>query len=254
MRGYDMRRRVRRIGAGFLLALGSRAAIAQDGVVRGVVVDTAGAPVSGADVAIATIHRLTRSDSLGRFELPRMASGTYELSVRRLGFVPQSLDVVVSSAMSYAYRVVLEIQATELAGVSVSAADARLRLGIEDFYRRRARGGGGSYFTRDEILARHAKRTSDVLRTTPGVRLVRTRSGQGVRFVGGSSLRRECVPEVWLDGQLARGLEVDQVNVTDIEAMEVYSGPSTTPMQFSHAQSRDACGVIVIWTRIPGSG
>jgi hypothetical protein len=242
------------IGVGATLALAPHPAAAQNGAVRGTVVDSAGAPVRDADVSIVSVHRLTRSDSLGRFELARMNAGTYQLTVRRLGFVPQDVTVVVSDAMSYAYRVVLDVQPAELPGVAVSAEDARLRLGIEDFYRRRARGSGGKFFTRQDIADRHAKLTSDVLRTAPGIRLVRTRNGQGVRFIGGSSLRRECVPELWLDGQLARGLEADQVPVNDIEGIEVYNGPSTTPMQFSHAQSRDACGVIVIWTRIPGSG
>jgi hypothetical protein len=254
MCGDDIRRCALWIGVGARLAFAPLAAPAQQGVVRGTVVDLTGTPVRDADVSIVSIHRLTRSDSLGRFELTRLDAGTYELSVRRLGFVPQDVTVVVSDAISYAYRVVLDAQPAEVPGVSVSAENQRLRLGIEDFYRRRARGAGGSFFMRQDIADRHAKLTSDVLRTAPGIRLVRTRNGQAVRFVGGSSLHRECVPDLWLDGQLARGLEADQVPVNDIEGIEVYSGPSTTPMQFSHAQARDACGVIVIWTRIPGSG
>ena len=47
-------------------------------------------------------------------------------------------------------------------------------------------------------------------------------------------------------------MELDNIPVNDIEGMEVYSGPSETPMQFSHHASRMDCGAIVIWTRIPG--
>jgi hypothetical protein len=48
--------------------------------------------------------------------------------------------------------------------VTVSAAERHRRQRIEDFYWRRAR-GIGTYFTRDEILARRASVPSDVLRT-----------------------------------------------------------------------------------------
>ena len=58
---------------------------------------------------------------------------------------------------------------------------------------------------------------------------------------------------IWLDGQEVRDMELDNIPVNDIEGMEIYSGPSTTPMQFSHGWSRTDCGAIVIWTRIPGS-
>jgi len=39
---------------------------------------------------------------------------------------------------------------------------------------------------------------------------------------------------------------------SDIEALEFYSGPATTPPQFTNRAFSHTCGVIVIWTRLPG--
>lgn len=230
-----------------LLLFAAAPAFGQDGTVRGRILDSAGVAIPDADVAIVSAHQLTRSDAQGRFTFSKLARGQYEVSVRHLGFQPTTVKAVVGD-LSYSYDIVMLAQAATIAGVDVTA-DTRLRLGIEDFYRRRARGMGGAFFVRAEILARNAHRTTDVLRNTAGLRVV----GRGVRFTGSGSAPRGCIPTLWLDGQPVDGMEVDNIAVTDIEGIEVYSGPSETPMQFSHRVSHLDCGTIVIWTRIPGS-
>jgi hypothetical protein len=238
---------------GSLVAGRAGTVYAQAGTVVGTVTDSAGKPIAEADVAIVALHQLTRTDADGRFSFARIPRGTHELSVRRLGYRPEQVKVVVGD-LAYSYSVTLVPQPLMLGGVRVDAAEERLRLGIEDFYRRRAKGLGGTFYTRSEILARNARLTTDVIRNAPGIRIVRTRGIAGVRFSGSSSSssRRECGPVIWLDGQEVQGMEVDQIPIHDVEGIEVYSGPSTIPMQFSPKQSRDACGAIVIWTRIPG--
>ncbi len=233
---------------GFLGALGS-ALSAQEGTVRGTVADSLGKPIADADVAILRFHQLTRTDRDGRFTLTKLPRGEHELVVRHIGFSPESIMVAVND-LAYNYEVTLRADATLIEGVTVSAGEMRLRLGIEDFYRRRVRGSGGAFYTRDDILARNARRTSDVIRSTAGIRFVRTRNGSGIRFVG--SDRRECIPVIFIDGQETHGMEIDDISVNDVEGIELYNGPSTTPMIFSSRSSKDACGTIVVWTRIPG--
>ncbi len=222
---------------------------AQEGTVRGTVVDSAGKPIADADVAILRLHQLTRTDREGRFIFGKLPRGEHELVVRHIGFSPESLKVAVND-LAYSYEVTLRSDAAAIEGVTVSASEMRLRLGIEDFYRRRVRGNGGTFYTRDDILARNARRTSDVIRSTAGIRFIRTRNGSGIRFVG--SDRRECIPVIFLDGQETHGMEIDDISVSDVEGIELYNGPSTTPMIFSARSSKDACGTIVVWTRIPG--
>ncbi|HEY4139056.1 MAG TPA: carboxypeptidase regulatory-like domain-containing protein [Casimicrobiaceae bacterium] len=222
--------------------------LAQDGVVRGRVTDSAGVAIQDADVSIIEVHALTRTNAQGQFTLSKVPPGEHEVSVRRLGYRPTMIKAIVGD-MAYSYDIVMPVQAAVLNGVDVSAEDMRLRLGIEDFYRRRARGAGGLFFTRAEIAQRGARRTTDILNNSAGLSVVNGRGGSGLRFTG----KRQCTPSIWLDGQEVRNMEVDNIPVTDIEGMEIYSGPSTTPMQFSHETSRTDCGAVVIWTRIPGT-
>ena len=79
---------------------------AQDGIVRGRVLDSAGVAIPDADVAIVAAHLLTRSDAQGRFTFSKLAPGQYEVSVRRLGFQPTSVKAVVG-ALTYSYDIVM---------------------------------------------------------------------------------------------------------------------------------------------------
>jgi len=90
----------------------------------------------------------------------------------------------------------------------------------------------------------------------PSVRLVRTAMGLGVRFQGSMNTRGRggalCVPMMWIDGQKAPGMEVDDLRTGDIEGIELYRGPSVTPPQFSTGGGVVQCGTIVVWTRHRG--
>lgn len=246
------RRQIALAGA-LLLSVGSFAEAQRAGWVRGYVRDSAGAPVPQADVAVVAVHQLTRAADDGYFALRNIPAGDVVLSVRRLGYTPQSIAVTVPPGGLDSVIVVMVVQPTILDAVEVSESDMRRRQAIEGFYRRRAR-GIGSYVTREEIEARHAMRVSDAMMHLPGVRFVRLNGGNGVRFVSSAIQRRDCKPQIWVDGNRAEGLELDDLTVVDIEGIEIYQGPATTPMEFSQvAGAAMSCGVIVIWTKVPGT-
>ncbi|HEX3866960.1 MAG TPA: hypothetical protein VHV78_09415, partial [Gemmatimonadaceae bacterium] len=134
---------------------------------------------------------------------------------------------------------------------AMDVSEKRHRLGIEEFYERRAR-GVGTFFTRDDLLNRHAETPSDMLRSTAGIRFVHTTSGDAVRFTSPSGART-CTPIIWLDGQIAPRMELDDIPVNDIEGMELYQSISTTPGQFWRGNTTP-CGTIIVWTRTPGAG
>lgn len=48
-------------------------------------------------------------------------------------------------------------------------------------------------------------------------------------------------------------MAVAEPDASDIEGVELYNGPFTTPMQFSQYSSSSTCGTIVIWTGVPGT-
>jgi hypothetical protein len=232
-----------------MLALGSVDAAAQEkGAIRGVVTDSGGAPIASADVGIRSERTLTRTDESGHFRFDGLRPGALELSVRRLGYNPRTIRVDVTGVELDSVLVVMKQSAAVIAGVSIT--DQRRREGIEDFYRRRVL-GLGTYVSREEIDGRQSGSATDMLRTMPGLRFVN--GTRGVRFNSSSIIRRDCMPMIWIDGQRAPGLEVGDVTLTDIEGIELYPGPSTTPMQFSvGSSSHSTCGTIVIWSRQPG--
>ncbi|MGH7679882.1 MAG: carboxypeptidase regulatory-like domain-containing protein [Gemmatimonadaceae bacterium] len=218
---------------------------------KGVVTDSAGAPVRDADVGIASLRRLVRTDELGRFGFDKLPPGQLEVSVRRLGFEPWRARVAITGAGTDSLPIKLKSAAAMLAAIDVSSTELRLRQNIEDFYRRTIQ-GTGQYITRDQIEARWGGVPSDMLRNTAGVRLMRSASGgYSPRFPQTSLTRGDCPPMIWVDGQKAPGLEIDAIPLNDVEGIEVYSGPSTTPMQFTGGRSMTTCGTIVVWSRPP---
>ncbi len=233
-----------------LLTLGTSLALAQNAALRGIVRDSAGTPIQDADVGIAAQRALTRTNAEGRFWLTRLRQGEAEVSIRRLGYEPRTIRVALRGQVD-TVEVQLEARAAELGLVDVSASETRQRSGIEGFHRRRVL-GLGTYIAREEIDARNTMSVSDMLRNVPGIRFIKVRgSSRGVRFPQTSIRRGDCMPMIWIDGQAAPGMEVDDVIVPDIEGVELYGGPSTTPMQFSQSRSDNTCGTIVIWSRPP---
>lgn len=81
---------------------------AQTGAINGVVNDSAGHPISGADVAITLLDRHGVSDSAGHFQLAGLRPGRYDLQVRRLGFAPTALLVDVAAGRATEVRVALQ--------------------------------------------------------------------------------------------------------------------------------------------------
>jgi hypothetical protein len=216
----------------------------------GIVRDSAGAPIHQADVGIVALHKLTRTDEDGMFRIDAVPVGVVSVSIRKLGFEPQTITHTVSARGTDSLSVTMSVKIAALPGVQVSEREMRRMLWIEDFYRRLTR-GIGTYVTRDEIEARRASRVSDALRDTPGIRFVRVRGGTGIRFMSAPTHRRDCKPMIWIDGQRAPDMEVDDLPVNEIEGIELYHGPSTTPMQFSQG-AMTTCGTIVVWSRVPG--
>jgi hypothetical protein len=217
----------------------------------GTIRDADGAPIAGADIGIPAARLLIQSDSGGRFVLRGVPVGSTHLTARRLGYSPLSHDVLIGSA-SDSITLVMTTQPLLLATVQVSEREMRRQIAIEEFYRRRIRATGGVFITRDDIDDRHASRLSDVLRGVPGIAFVRSRGGNGIRLVTSSVNRRDCVPQYWVDGVRMSNVEIDDFSARDVEGMEVYHGPATTPMRFSQG-GVTSCGTVVIWTRVPGA-
>lgn len=219
-----------------------RAGASLSGAVR----DQTGAPIAFAQVTVAAVQG--EADSAGHFSLTGLTPGSTHVVVRRLGFTPRRIAVTLSEGRADSLDVILTSFPIALAGVTTEAAGFGR---MADFERHRSH-GHGIYLDRAELEKRRTPNLSDVLRRLPGVRIGTDRNGRTMLRMGRSSNGRDCPPDFWIDGIRAQHLGVDDVPVSDIEALEVYRGPSGLPPEFNARFANAQCGAVIIWTRVPG--
>jgi hypothetical protein len=230
------------------LASSGRAQSVRAGLV-GTVRDTGGAPVSMARLSTSGV--LSVSDSAGRFMLAGLSPGNVKLLVRRLGFEPLDIGLQLVAGRRDSLNVVLMLLPQDLPGVT-TRADAMAEIQLASFYRHR-HAGIGHFLDRKEIEAKRVQRLSDIMRRIPGMRLTPDRiGGRSTLRSSRSSGGRDCPPDMWIDGVRAPGLNIDDVPLGDVEALEVYGGPAGLPPEMNSRLGNPACGVVVIWTRLPG--
>jgi hypothetical protein len=215
----------------------------------GIVKDPAGVGIEGATIEIR--GAAVGTNAKGAFQLWTADIDTVTISVRRLGYLPISAQIAARGGQWDTVVVEMERTSQRLSAVTVTGGPTRRALGLRDFEARRAT-RSGIFVTRDEIAARNTTRLTEVLQNKRGIKVVRLRSGiSGIRFASYSA-RPTCSPNVWVDGQWARDLEVDEIPATDVEAIEVYETMASIPFEFTPLAGAIPCGTIVIWTRIPG--
>lgn len=245
---------VRRFVPVLLLSAAAWSASAQSvGAISGTVKDSAGTPIPGVEVVLLQLKGFARSDSLGVFRFTSVPTGNRQLHFRRLGFAPKSIDAKVAEGQDLALSVVLEASATEIEGMTVEELTHRRQM-LSDFYDRSAR-GFGHFVTREQIEKRNPMNLSDMMRMIPGARLVPIRgtSYSALRFNRAQMGNRDCPPQYWVDGVKAWNLNIDDIVPQDVEGIEIYSGASTVPPQYNTKEGTTICGVVLIWTRIPGT-
>lgn len=215
----------------------------RNAVLTGRVTQASGAAVAGAQVAVAGTASLTRTDSLGRYRLEGLPSGTLEVVARRIGFAavtqaamlnqrePRRLDFVVSEARL--------LSAVKVVGKMDSGLD---KVGFNE----RKLHGFGHFQTPDEIERRHAFVLTDLLQVVPGLKISNGNGGRTIQ----SSRPGGCVNFFVNDARFdsyAPGDIDGQFNTDIVGAIETYSSALETPAQFQ--VNGRACATVVMWTK-----
>jgi hypothetical protein len=245
-----------------------------------------GHAVAGATVRFGALAAVT-TDAQGRFRLRGVAPGDYEVTVAHASLGSRSVRLAVPANAGD-----VELRASGGGGslaasvqrvvqlAAIQAQGRRAGLDIAGFYERQHRGIG--HFLTERELARPGSRLSNVLRTVPGVRVVRYSPRQGGRVGGGggsrsamdlaeeyrvASLRgyttgvgtqnestlQYCYMDVYVDGVQVqfsdpeRSQNIDAFALSDLEGVEVYGGPSETPPEYRGRWT--GCGVVLIWSK-----
>lgn len=234
------------IGGGWCVALPLGAQVSSASMV-GVVRDTAGVPIANAELAVDSIR--ARTDSLGRYYLAFPSRDSVTVTVRRVGYERLTFTVATTFAARNSIEVRMRALAQVLPAVEVEEAELRSRTVMEGFDRRRAQ-GHGVYVTRERIESMGGQQLSNILRGERGVTIVRARNGRSVLRFSQWRSRPNCEPQIWVDGRLVKYLEIDDIPAADVEGVELYDGPSSTPGEFIRGPMVN-CGTVVIWSRVP---
>lgn len=233
---------------------------------RGRVTQGNGKPVAGARLRVSESGRESATNAEGYFALDSLPAGTHLLEVRALGMLPVVTSVDLGAHTSERMDLVMESRGTFLDTVRVIGNRVREDPRYLDFLERK-KGGFGYFMDEDQIERQQPFFVTDLLRMTPGVRLVQSGFGRPrIRMRSlGSQAQPLCEPAVFVDGMLMTTLrpfetppasgsnpdprsnfDIEQfVNVEAVRSIEVYVRNTQIPPQF---QVSNGCGSIVITT------
>jgi hypothetical protein len=209
--------------------------------------DSLGRSIAGAELTVegTTVRGVTNERGEARFAAVR--GGPATVRVRRLGYQPVALDVMVDQRVPSTSVVTLAALPQRLSPIVVKGG-SNYTGRMAGFYQRRDL-GIGHFVSRERLERDNPSHLSDVFRRLPGVQVTSTRFiRNAIRFRGNG---RQCWPLVWLDGAPLPTAEfdLDFLSPGSIEGIEIYSGISQIPPQFMGSRGLGSCGVIVVWSR-----
>jgi hypothetical protein len=216
--------------------------------IAGVADAETGQPLEGAEVILASAHRLGRANALGEATIRDVPRGPQRVRVRRLGYAPAEVDVaIVGDTSGAVFR--LQKSAVQLGAVNVTA-DAYVPARMKDVEARKRQGIGR--FLGDEELARDRDRDFQVAMTArfPGLKTITDSEGHRVLASSRDHLTlggvAPCPIAVYLDDILLEGADLDMIRTWDLAAVEWYTGQQVPVRYRTHAYG---CGVMLLWSK-----
>lgn len=247
VRNPELMRRTRRAIAGTVVAIAVLPSlIVAQGTINGTVVDSTGAPVTGAQITLDSSSVRAVTNDSGAFVLLDVPRGKLHVRVRRLGFRPESTAVNVETGIVANVALRLAPLPVRMATVEVLRRPEAYDSRLAGFNARRQR-KVGHFVTRDQLDGMSSARFVDAVRNIPGLQLRSLRGGGTTAFLRGS----QCPALVFIDGFPADAgtMDLDMIDLSGVEGIEVYSGSATIPPEFMAARETQGCGVIAIWSR-----
>jgi hypothetical protein len=218
-------------------------------ILSGVVRNDQGEPLAGAQLMVWGSGGTTTTRDDGRFTIADLPAGTQTVEARYVGYAPARRTVNLVSGHTVATTITMSERADVLDEVTVYGAARQLQNHLAAFNQRRKL-GFGRFITREDIEKQKPLRFTDLLRSTPGLRLVAT-GGLNYAIVAshGTMSGGACRPLIFIDGvALANSDGLDMmVEPQEVAAVEIYNGVGETPPQF-RGGLRGECGSIAIWT------
>jgi TonB-linked SusC/RagA family outer membrane protein len=209
------------------------------GNIQGIVRSPAGAPIERATVSLVGTRAgaLTRPD--GRYSITGVAPGTYTVRATRLGYAARDQQVVVSAGATAEANFELRTAAIALEQVVVIGYGTQSRRDVT---------GSVASVSSNDIATMPVPRVDEAIAgLVSGVQVQTTNAQPGsqlrIRVRGGNSLQGSNEPLVVVDGVI--GADLNQINPSDIESVDVLKDASATAIYGARA----ANGVVLVTTQ-----
>lgn len=209
-----------------------------------------GSPIVSAFVELQRSGANAVTDSAGRFRIPSTSPGLDIVRVSLIGFAESAAPVQLRTGHTTSVTFHLDPEVLRMDDIEITVKSG-WRLARNGFWHRERR-GLGIYFTPEEIEETRASRPSDLLRSLAGIYVAPSQAGISYVAFRRTPRNSGCRPAVFVDGQEALHMAVDEIAMGDVLAMEVYRGTSDLPAQFHRTVGRE-CGAIIVWTRLRDS-
>jgi hypothetical protein len=243
----------------------------------GVVRDTTGAPIAGVEVSVQGISRTATTDRDGTFQIGGIPAGTSTVTVRRLGYAPQTTIMRFVDGENRMPDVVLTALPRELDTVTTREQELWRQYPLLREFEDRRKLGLGQFVTRQQLEMQRGGFMTPIFSQMRGVMLVRSTTVSSNAWVAttrtpstfctvledrqpGERITpmndancQYCFPTLFLDrtrlNKLGEAANIGRYHPDMLQAIEVYIGASETPVEYMDSQS--GCGVIVLHTRVP---
>lgn len=211
------------------------------GALVGKVRGESGAPIAGAEVRVSGMRTRVQTDSAGHFQLPGVSASLVTLGVRRIGFQPVAEMLRVRGGDTV--EVVLSALPRELEPVYAQReADQTWERALRRYGILLEGARFGAVITARDIREREPPWLTDMMAGTAGFSVIG--NGTGAEVLG----RGRCRPNVYIDGMLAMGFNVNNMQPNAVQLMVLYRNFSTLPSALQLPTADRRCGAIVIYT------
>jgi hypothetical protein len=238
---------VRRLAASLLATVTPLCLLAQAPArVSGFVQDSTGKIIADAGVMLLPGQRHARTDASGGFRFDSLAPGTYRLTIRRLGFLPQQLPLILGAGMDTILTLTMS-QRPRLLDTVVVTANGCSRIYFDGFLCRRST-ERGVFLTEADILEKNPQYVADLFLGMKGFhvepvmtpygpsRAVRTTESRclttlvdGRRAVMSGELGASSA----MDGASGRSYaDMEQVGPRELIGVEIYPPGYLTPEEY----------------------
>ena len=226
-------------------------AIAQEGVLRGVVTDTTGRPLAGVEVLSVNGKRSTRTDREGRFALARLPFGQQLIMARYPGYQPadRAINMLDANVPELTFRLRRIVQLIDT--VRIVSHDGCAAYDFAGFECRR-RAGVGQFRGLEEIGALRPHFWADMFEGMPGLRNVQVPDPiLGMDWDVESTTGWRCLESGWNGRERTANLE--NVRPADIVAIEHYDVYEKVPAAYKRlawpTSQPKPCALVIYWTK-----